>query len=89
MKWYQPCYTVKGKNVVIISGFKDYCALNFLKGALINDTEGILVQPTENVQAGRQIRFTSSEEINIMKPVLKTYILDAVEIEKKGAGSYV
>jgi len=84
LKWRHPCYTLEGKNVVLIHGFKEYCALLFFKGALMKDPEGILVQQTENVQAGRQIRFTSIREIAAMKSVLKAYIGEAIEVEKAG-----
>jgi uncharacterized protein YdeI (YjbR/CyaY-like superfamily) len=84
LKWGQPCYTFEGKNIVLIHGFKEYCALLFFKGALLKDADGILVQQTENVQAGRQIRFTSVREIVQMEPVLKTYIREAIEVEKAG-----
>ncbi|MBN2639576.1 MAG: YdeI/OmpD-associated family protein [Bacteroidales bacterium] len=83
-KWKQPCYTVQGKNVVIIHGFKEYCALLFFKGALLKDPENILVQQTENVQAARQIRFINIDEILKQKHILKTYICEAVEVEKAG-----
>jgi uncharacterized protein YdeI (YjbR/CyaY-like superfamily) len=83
-KWYQPCYTYHKSNVVIISGFKDYCILGFFKGALLNDTNGILVSPGENTQAGRQIRFTSVSEIAEMESILKSYIYEAIEVEKAG-----
>ena len=84
LKWGQPCYTLEGKNIVLIHGFKEYCAILFMKGALLNDAEGILIQQTENVQAGRQIRFTNVREIAKLKSVLKAYIYEAVEIEKAG-----
>jgi len=84
LKWRHPCYTLDGKNVVLIHGFKEYCALLFFKGALMKDPEGILAQQTENVQAGRQIRFTSVREIAAMKPVLKAYVREAIEVEKAG-----
>ena len=84
MKWYQPCYTFQNSNIVIISGFKDYCLLGFFKGALLKDTHGILTQPTENVQAGRQLRFTSIEQITELEETIKSYIYEAVEIEKAG-----
>ncbi|MDQ0171845.1 YdeI/OmpD-associated family protein [Paenibacillus tundrae] len=83
-KWMHPCYTVQNKNVVLIHGFKEYCALLFHKGALLKDTDGILVQQTNNVQAARQIRFTNVEQINEMEQQIKAYILEAVEIEKSG-----
>ncbi|MBN2615609.1 MAG: YdeI family protein [Bacteroidales bacterium] len=83
-KWKHPCYTVQGKNVVLIHGFKEYCALLFFKGALLQDPENILVQQTDQVQAARQIRFTGVEEIKQLEPVLKDYIRKAVEVEKSG-----
>lgn len=83
-KWMHPCYTYKSNNVVLIHGFKDYCALLFMKGALLKDDGKILVQQTANVQAGRQIRFSSLSQIEKMEPILKTYINEAIEIEKAG-----
>ena len=83
-KWMHPCYTFDNKNIVLIHGFKEYCALLFHKGALLKDTHGILIQQTENVQAARQIRFTNVEEIIEMEPLLKAYILEAIEVEKAG-----
>ncbi|MDR7072455.1 YdeI/OmpD-associated family protein [Fictibacillus barbaricus] len=83
-KWMHPCYTFEGKNVVLIHGFKEYCALLFHKGALLKDPQGILIQQTENVQSARQIRFTNVEEIIEMKTYLKAYIYEAIEIEKAG-----
>ena len=84
LKWGVPCYTINNKNVVLIHGFKEYCALLFHKGALLKDPEGILIQQTENVQAARQIRFTSLEEIEEQEADLKAYIKEAVEVEKSG-----
>lgn len=84
LKWGVPCYTEKGSNVVLIHGFKDYCALLFHKGALLNDAEGILIQQTENVQSARQIRFANLQEIIEMKAILKSYIFEAIEVEKAG-----
>jgi len=84
LKWYQPCYTCEGRNIVLIHGFKEYCALLFFKGVLLKDPKGILIQQTENVQAGRQIRFTNVREIVKMKAVLKAYIHEAIEVEKAG-----
>ena len=84
LKWGQPCYTFQKKNIVLIHGFKEYCALLFLKGALLNDPNGILIQQTKNVQAARQIRFTHAREIVEMEPVLKAYIDKAIEVEKAG-----
>ncbi|ASK63973.1 hypothetical protein CFK37_18325 [Virgibacillus phasianinus] len=83
-KWGKPCYTYKNKNVVLIHGFKEYCAFLFHKGALLKDTHGILIQQTENVQAARQIRFTNVQEIVELEPILKTYVNEAIEIEKSG-----
>lgn len=83
-KWMHPCYTFNGNNIALIHGFKNYCALLFHKGALLNDTEGILIQQTENVQAARQIRFTCVKEIIELAPVIKAYIYEAIEIEKAG-----
>lgn len=84
LKWGVPCYTFQQTNVVLIHGFKDYCALLFHKGALLNDAEGILIQQTENVQAARQIRFTSLEQILEIKSIIKAYIFEAIEVEKAG-----
>ncbi|MBG9455740.1 hypothetical protein ABE61_17180 [Lysinibacillus sphaericus] len=83
-KWMHPCYTLENKNVVLIHGFKDYCALLFHKGALLKDSHGILIQQTENVQAARQIRFTSAQEIVGMETIIKDYIHQAIEVEKAG-----
>jgi uncharacterized protein YdeI (YjbR/CyaY-like superfamily) len=84
LKWGEPCYTLKGKNIVLLHGFKEYCALLFFKGALLKDVKGILIQQTKNVQAARQIRFTTAREITAMKPVLKAYIHEAINVEKAG-----
>ena len=84
LKWGQPCYTFQDKNIVLMHGFKEYCALLFFKGSLLQDPKGILIQQTENVQAGRQIRFTSIREIAAMEPTLKAYIREAIEVEKAG-----
>lgn len=83
-KWGVPCYTFENRNVVLIHGFKEYCALLFFKGALLNDAEGLLIQQTENVQAARQIRFTNLQEINKLEPILKAYIYEAIEVERVG-----
>ena len=83
-KWMHPCYTFDNKNIVLIHGFKDYCALLFHKGALLKDPHGILIQQTENVQAARQIRFTNVQDIDEMQLILKTYIDEAIEVEKAG-----
>ncbi len=84
LKWGVPCYTLDGKNVVLIHGFKDYCALLFHKGALMQDPDGILIQQTENVQSARQIRFTGLDEIQRMQNLIKSYIHEAIEVEKAG-----
>ena len=84
LKWGKPCYSFQESNIVLMHGFKEYCALLFMKGALLKDPMGILVTQTENVQAARQIRFTSVREIVEMEPILKAYIDDAVEVEKAG-----
>src|SRR6266436_4791605 len=84
LKWGCPCYSFEKRNIVLIHGFKEYCALLFFKGALLNDANGILVQQTKNVQASRQIRFTNIQEIVKMKPILKAYIYEAIEVEKAG-----
>jgi uncharacterized protein YdeI (YjbR/CyaY-like superfamily) len=84
LKWGNPCYTFQKKNVVLIHGFKEYCALLFFKGALLHDANGILIKQTENVQAGRQVRFTSVREIVDMEPILKAYICQAIDVEKAG-----
>ena len=84
LKWGKPCYNYQKSNVVLIHGFKEYCALLFMKGALLKDPKGILVQQTENVQAARQIRFTNVQEIVEMEPILKAYIEEAIKVEKAG-----
>lgn len=84
LKWGKPCYTSQNGNIAIIQGFKDFCALLFFKGALLQDPEGILQKVGPNSQSGRQIRFTSAREIADMAPIVKTYIRQAVEVEKSG-----
>ncbi len=84
LKWGKPCYTFQNNNVVLIHGFKEYCALLFHKGVLLDDAKNILVQQTENVQSARQIRFTTIQEVVEMKSILKAYILEAIEVEKAG-----
>jgi uncharacterized protein YdeI (YjbR/CyaY-like superfamily) len=84
LKWGCSCYTFGKKNIVLIHGFKEYCALLFFKGALLNDPEGILIQQTKNVQVPRQIRFTNVREIVKMKAIIKAYIYEAIEVEKAG-----
>jgi uncharacterized protein YdeI (YjbR/CyaY-like superfamily) len=85
LKWGCPCYTYQGKNIFLIHGFKEYCALLFFKGALMKDPENILIQQTENVQAARQIRFTDVKQIIDLEKVLKDYMFEAAEIEESGA----
>ncbi len=84
LKWGQPCYTLDGQNVVLMHGFKEYCALLFMKGALLKDAKSILVQQTENVQSARQIRFTKAQEIAKLEKTLKAYIEEAIKVEKAG-----
>ncbi|HXB39059.1 MAG TPA: DUF1801 domain-containing protein [Bacteroidia bacterium] len=84
LKWGVPCYSFQKSNIVLIHAFKDYCAFLFFKGALLKDPKKILIQQTENVQAARQVRFTSIKEIVKLEKTLKTYIYEAVEIEEKG-----
>ena len=84
-KWLHPCYTYKGKNVVLIHAFKEYCALLFHKGALLKDEKKILIQQTENVQAARQLRFTNSDQIEEQQDIIKAYIEEAIQLEKDGA----
>jgi uncharacterized protein YdeI (YjbR/CyaY-like superfamily) len=84
LKWGCPCYTFQNRNIVLIHGFKEYCALLFFKGALLKDAKGILIQQTKNVQAGRQIRITNVREIVEMETILKAYIDEAIEVEKAG-----
>ncbi len=84
LKWGCPCYTHHERNIVLTHGFKEYCALLFFKGALLNDTDEILIQQTENVQAARQIRFTDFKQIDELERTIKTYIFEAVEVEKAG-----
>lgn len=83
-KWKHPCYTFEGKNIVLIHGFKEYCALLFHKGALLRDSHGILIRQTENVQLARQIRFTNLQEIVDLEDILKAYIKEAIEVEQAG-----
>lgn len=84
LKWGVPCYTFDDSNIVLMHGFKEYCAILFFKGALMKDTMGILVQQTENVQSARQIRFTHVDEIVELEAVLKAYIEEAIKVEKAG-----
>ena len=84
LKWGCPCYTLGESNIVLIHGFKEYCALLFFKGALLNDPNGMLIQQTKNVQSARQIRFTNVREIVKMERILKAYIYEAIEVERAG-----
>jgi uncharacterized protein YdeI (YjbR/CyaY-like superfamily) len=84
IKWGQPCYMLNKTNVVILANFKESCAVSFLKGALLSDSENLLVKPGENSQSGRFLRFKSEEEIRALEPIIKSYIFEAIEIEKAG-----
>jgi uncharacterized protein YdeI (YjbR/CyaY-like superfamily) len=84
LKWGVPCYTWQAGNLVLIHTFKEYCALLFFKGALLNDASGILIQQTKNVQSARQMRFTNIHEIAEMEATVKAYIFEAIEVEKAG-----
>ncbi|MCX6307343.1 MAG: DUF1801 domain-containing protein [Bacteroidia bacterium] len=84
VKWGQPCYLFENRNLVLIHGFKEYCAILFFKGALLQDPQGLLILQTENVQAGRQIRFTNVQQILELESTLKAYIYEAIEVEKAG-----
>ncbi|SDK98337.1 Uncharacterized conserved protein YdeI, YjbR/CyaY-like superfamily, DUF1801 family [Catalinimonas alkaloidigena] len=84
LKWGVPCYTFQSRNLVMIHAFKDYFALNFFQGALLHDPEGLLVQQTENVQAGRQIRFTHAREVTAREATLRAYVYEAIEVERAG-----
>ena len=84
LKWGVPCYTFQNNNIVLIHGFKDYCALLFPKGVLLSNAENLLVQQTKNVQAARQLRFTNLQEIIDLKSIIKAYIFEAIEVEKAG-----
>ncbi|MDN5479245.1 MAG: YdeI/OmpD-associated family protein [Chryseobacterium sp.] len=85
LKWGCPCYTYQGKNIFLIHGFKEYCAVLFFKGALMKDPDQILIQQSENVQAARQIRFTDVQQINDLEEALRSYMFQAIEIEESGA----
>ncbi len=84
LKWGVPCYTYKKSNIILIHGFKNYCAALFYKGALLKDTNNILIQQTKNVQSARQLRFTNLKEVLELKPIIKAYIFEAIEFEKAG-----
>lgn len=85
LKWGCPCYTMGKSNVVLIHGFKDYCAVLFMKGAIMKDPKKLLIQQTPNVQAARQMRFTSLEEVEKKSTVIKSYMKEAIRVEKSGA----
>jgi len=84
LKWGQPCYALDGKNVALIHGFKEYCAILFIKGALLHDSKGVLIQQTKNVQAARQIRFKSVQEVTKLEKTVKAYLRKAIEVERAG-----
>lgn len=84
LKWYQPCYTNEGKNIVIIHDFKQYCGLGFFKGALLKDPHGILIKPGENSREGKVARFTDVDGITKAEPILREYIAEAIDIQKSG-----
>jgi uncharacterized protein YdeI (YjbR/CyaY-like superfamily) len=84
LKWGQPCYDLDGKNIVLMHGFKEYCAILFHKGALLKDPKGVLIQQTKHVQAARQIRFTSVEQVTKLEKTVKAYVREAIEIERAG-----
>jgi uncharacterized protein YdeI (YjbR/CyaY-like superfamily) len=84
LKWGCPCYTFEDRNIVLIHGFKEYCAVLFFKGALLADADGILIQQTENVQSARQVRFTSLRDVVKLERILKSYIYEAIEVERAG-----
>lgn len=84
LKWGEPCYTLGKANVVLIHGFKEYCALLFFKGALLKDSKQLLIQQTKNVQSARQIRFTDLQQITKLQPTLKSYIKEAIKVEQAG-----
>ncbi len=84
LKWGHPCYVLDGKNVALIHGFKEYCAILFHKGALLKDPKGVLIQQTKNVQAARQIRFTSVQEVTRLEKTVKAYVREAIAVERAG-----
>lgn len=84
VKWGVPCYTFQDKNIVLMHGFKDYCALLFFKGALLQDAQGLLIQQTENVQAARQLRFTSLQEVVALEAIVPAYVAEAIAVEEAG-----
>jgi len=85
LKWMHPCYTLDGKNIFLLHAFKEYIAVFFYTGVIMKDPQGILIQQTENVQSGRQVRFTSLEEITKSKKVIKAYMAEAIAVEESGA----
>jgi uncharacterized protein YdeI (YjbR/CyaY-like superfamily) len=84
LKWGQPCYSLDGSNIVLMHGFKEYCAVLFMKGALLKDPRHVLIQQTPNVQAARQIRFTSARDVAKLEKTLKAYIHEAIEVDRAG-----
>lgn len=84
LKWRAPCYTHAGRNIVLFGGFKDYCMLNFIKGALLKDARRVLLKPGENTQVSRVIRFTSVPDVVALEPILRAYVREAIEVEKSG-----
>ncbi len=84
VKWSVPCYTVDGKNILLLSAFKNYCFISFFKGALLKDPQGVLIQPTKNSQADRQLRFTTVQQVAELEQVIKAYVREAIEVEKAG-----
>jgi uncharacterized protein YdeI (YjbR/CyaY-like superfamily) len=84
LKWGQPCYALDGKNIALIHGFKEYCAILFPKGVLLKDPKGVLIQQTKNVQAARQIRFANAQEVTKLEKTVKAYLREAIEIERSG-----
>ncbi|WP_338140797.1 YdeI/OmpD-associated family protein [Wenyingzhuangia gilva] len=84
IKWRVPCYTFNNKNVLILANFKDYCAISFLKGTLLKDTENILVSPGENSRSVKYLKFTKSQEVQKLTPIIKAYVYEAIEVEKAG-----
>src|SRR5580693_5785033 len=84
LKWGQPCYALDGKNVALIHGFKEYCAILFNKGVLLQDPKGVLIQQTKNVQAARQIRFTSVRQVTKLEKTVQAYVREAMDIERAG-----
>ncbi|SEJ24261.1 Uncharacterized conserved protein YdeI, YjbR/CyaY-like superfamily, DUF1801 family [Dyadobacter sp. SG02] len=83
-KWGKPCYSFEGTNIVVIQGFKAYCAILFMKGYLLSDPENVLIKTGENTKVGRQIRFATPEDVVAMEPVLKAYIREAIQAEQSG-----